>query len=404
MKVSYIYQDEYPWDIRIHKIVNSLSNAKIETHIVCRNRTGLGRSEKLSEYIYLHRLGKGIGCLTRTMLNFPAFFSPFWFNAVLSTVLKFNVDLIIVRDLPLAPTAYLVGKLTTRPVVMDMAENYPAMIKDTWAYGKIRPMDYVIRNPALLRMMERLLLPRLDGIFVVSNASRARVEEIVGESRKQIWVVGNTPVLSSPSKIVSHPLVDTLRRHDGLILLYVGGLEETRGLEIAIRAIPIIKTGLEKIFLVIVGEGSSTEMLKKLVLKLRVEDSVMFTGWLNPSYIPAVISRAHIGLIPHYVTEHTKTTLPNKLFDYMAQSKPVIVTNSASLEEIVKSGKCGRIYQDKNPEQLAQIVLEFVDPKVRKELGEAGFNAVRERYNWGVDEKNMLEAILRFSPGKQRGE
>jgi glycosyltransferase involved in cell wall biosynthesis len=397
VKISYIYQDEYPWDIRVSKITNSFAEAKIETHIVCRNRRGLPRSEKVSDYIYIQRLARGFGYLSRTILNFPAFFSPFWFKTILSTALRFNIDLLIVRDLPLGPTAYLVGKLIKTPVIMDMAENYPAMIKDSWTYGKMSTLDYLIRNSSLLRIMERWLLPRLHGILVVSEASRSRVKQLMNDKQTPIWVIGNTPVLDSASRLDNHPLIDILKRHNGLILVYVGGLEEGRGLDIAIRALSIVKEQLGKVVLVIVGEGSSMEMLKRLALKLGVIDNVIFAGWINQEYVPSIISEAHIGLIPHYVTEHTNTTLPNKIFDYMAQKKPVIVTNSNSLEEIVTSCKCGRVYQDRSPDQLAQVVLDLVDPNIRKEMGEAGFKAVREHYNWGVDEKNLLQAILNFS-------
>ena len=80
------------------------------------------------------------------------------------------------------------------PVIIDMAENYPAMIEDTWTFRGPNLFDYVIRNPMLLRKLEKWIIPRLDGVWVVSEASRRRVLEMTGE-RNPIWIVGNTPRL-----------------------------------------------------------------------------------------------------------------------------------------------------------------------------------------------------------------
>ena len=399
MKICYIYQDQYPWDVRVDKIMNSLADMNYEGHIVCRNRDGLPREEWVRDNLCIHRLWTTSDSVLRNIINFPAFFSPFWLHEIITVVKESKPDLIIVRDLPMAPAALFAGKLTSLPVIMDMAEDYPAMIRDTWTYGSPRPLDYVLRNPRLLRILEKWLLPRLDGFLVVSNPSKERVQKLIGSLEKPIWVVGNTPRLQS-NGMNTHPIVQKLRKFSGLILLYVGGLEEGRGLETVIRAVPLIKKEIGSLLLMIVGKGSAEMKLKELVKELGVEDNVDFGGWIEPKYIPLIISEADIGLIPHYVTEHTNTTLPNKLFDYMAQKKPVIVTNSLSLKEIVLSNQCGRVYNDKDTSHLKRTVMELTDPDLRKKLGEAGFNAVMKRYNWNIDRKILLEAISHFSSGR----
>ncbi len=151
MKVCYVYQDEYPWDIRVDKITRSLADRGMRTFIISRNRTGLPRDEQPGKNLYIRRLPAFRKGLARELLNFPAFFSPFWFWEILNIVVREDIDAIIVRDLPLVPTGYVVGKLARKPVIIDMAENYPAMLQDTWAYGRARPLDYLIRNPVLLK-------------------------------------------------------------------------------------------------------------------------------------------------------------------------------------------------------------------------------------------------------------
>jgi hypothetical protein len=83
---------------------------------------------------------------------FPAFFNPRWVRAIRRTVKRCASDLILVRDLPLAPTAIFVGGQCGVPVVLDMAENYPAMIRDIWTSRKNKLHDVLVRNPSIVAM------------------------------------------------------------------------------------------------------------------------------------------------------------------------------------------------------------------------------------------------------------
>ena len=74
MRVVYLFQDEYPWDIRVEKITSSFINLGISTTIVSRNRKGLAREEVKSSGLIIRRLPIGLTSIDRNFLNFPAFF------------------------------------------------------------------------------------------------------------------------------------------------------------------------------------------------------------------------------------------------------------------------------------------------------------------------------------------
>jgi glycosyltransferase involved in cell wall biosynthesis len=129
------------------------------------------------------------------------------------------------------------------------------------------------------------------------------------------------------------------------------------------------------------------------VNELNIQEHVLFTGWIDSKYIPSIIALSDICIVPHYVTEHTNTTIPNKIYDYMLQKKPVIVTNSESLAEIIKFANCGYIYEDNNPEELAKIICLLQNNVLREKLGLSGYNAVVEYYNWENDKKKLYKTI-----------
>lgn len=391
--VCYVFQGEYPWDVRAEKITTSLAAHGVHAHVVANNRRGLESAEQLAGGVMVHRLPRWPGRYLRYALNFPAFVSPVWLTAVSSVVIKNHCRLIIVRDLPLAPAAIAVGRLFSVPVLIDLAEDYPAMIRDGWRYRGPTLSDVVLRNPSLLRGLERWTIGRVDGLMVVCEQSRRRVARLLNGRPVPMWVVGNTPRRDSSHATVPHALVDRMRSHQGLTLLYTGRLEEFRGVETVIASIPSMqRSGVNPLF-VIAGKGTAEKKLQVLAHRLGVRDNVVFGGWVDHVFMPSIIEAADVCLVPHHVTENTNTTLPNKLFDYMSQGKPVITTNAASLIDVVGAYQCGRVYHDGSTEELTRTIVELKDPSVRAALGEAGRLAVQHQWNWEVDEKVLLRAV-----------
>jgi glycosyltransferase involved in cell wall biosynthesis len=393
MTACYVFQDEYPWDVRAEKILTSLASHGIAAHVVARNRLGGRTHEELSPGIQVHRLPALRNQWARDLVNFPAFFSPFWIATILRVVRRTKAKVIIVRDLPLSPAALLVGWITGLPVLMDMAENYPAMIQDTWTHRGRSGLDVILRNPSALKRLERFVLSRLDGVLVVSGHSGSRVHAL-GVPENRIWVVSNTPRTGGASGADGSDHSSNGERGE-LRLLYVGGMEESRGLEIVIRAMQIVARTLSARF-VIVGRGTTEPALRRLASQLGVADRIDFAGWVAPEEVPRIIGSADICLVPHYVTEHTHTTVPNKIFDYMLQRRPVVVTDALALREIVESAGCGEVYQDTDPASLAAAILRLADPGVRTGMGAAGRQAVLERYNWARDENVLIGAMREF--------
>ncbi len=394
--ICYIYQDVYPWDVRVEKIIKSISKVGIESHIISKNNGRLLREEILYNNIIVHRLPSSELEIVTQLMNFPMFFSPIWFSEIFSFARKKKPHLIIVRDLPLAPTALLVSKLTGIPILMDMAENYREMIRDTWNYRGVRILDYFIRNPNALKILEKITVPRMSGILVVSKYSAERVEGL-GIDKTRIWVVGNTPdILKNDNSRISE-MAKNVRNLSGFVLLYVGGLEESRGLDVVIKAMPSIIKKKKDVHLVIVGSGSAEMKLKKLADQLNIMNHVHFLGWIDNIYIHSIIENVDICIVPHYVTEHTNTTVPNKIFDYMLHKKPIIVTNAVALEDIVLTCMCGEVYEHKNPIDFAKKVLDLDDVLKREKLGLNGYFAVIEQYNWDKDEKVLLDAISKLT-------
>lgn len=394
MKICYFYQDVYPWDVRVEKIMASVVKMGFQGHILSKNNGALPLAEKVGDNLFIHRLYSNPNKLANNIMNVPAFFSPFWILAMLMLVKKIRPELIIIRDLPLAPAAVWVGKLTKCPVLMDMAENYPAMIRDTWNYRGPKLIDYIIRNPLFLKYLEKIVVPKMEGVLVVSQYSAERVK-MLGVNPERIWVVSNTPPITPKgnNSNIDNELFNQIRELSSFILIYVGGLEESRGLDVVIKSLPKMIQKIPDALFVIVGKGSSEMNLKSLSIELGIQKHVYFTGWINNKYVASAIKASDVCIVPHYVSEHIHSTIPNKIFDYMLQKKPVLATNAIALEDIIVSNDCGLIYKNGDHDDLASKAIQLKNQEVRDRFGLNGYKAVIDIYNWKNDEKRLSTAL-----------
>ncbi|HEX6814809.1 MAG TPA: glycosyltransferase, partial [Gemmatimonadaceae bacterium] len=128
LRVVYLWDADYPWDVRTEKVCATLSSAGHDVHIVARNKAWRHLAERMPEGT-VHRMTpwRFVGRRADAALGFPLFCSPRWRGLLDQTVRDVQPRAIIVRDLPLAPTAVSIGRRRHVPVVLDLAENYPAM-------------------------------------------------------------------------------------------------------------------------------------------------------------------------------------------------------------------------------------------------------------------------------------
>jgi glycosyltransferase involved in cell wall biosynthesis len=394
MRVLFIWDGDYPWDIRVEKFCNALTETGEEIHLVCRNLARRPR-EELYRDIHLHRLPflpKWLGKLNAAF-TFPAFFSPVWLWNMYRRGYKHSCDVIIVRDLPMAPAAIFIGRLLRIPVIMDMAECYPEMLRSRWKHQKASFIDRLVRNPALADKVEKWAVRSLDAVLPVVQESRDRLVRM-GVDPSRVFIVSNTPEKKRFDEAAA--TVEAVAPADRpLEVFYVGLVNASRGLDTVIDAVDLFAKAGGKMTLRVVGTGAQLAYLQKTVVERNLHSHVVFEGWVENTRVPAMVARADAGIVPHHSTTHWQNTIPNKLFDYMAAGKPVITTNVPPVARVVNEASCGMVFEDYNAQQLARIFETLQDRALCRTLGENGRRAVAERYNWDAEKPALRAALAR---------
>lgn len=398
VRVLFVWDSDYPWDVRVEKICDTLVQNSCEVHLVCRNEKRRP-SEDCYQGAAIHRIGlpRWVPGWMNSLATFPAFVNPLWFYKIYSLVRRYKIQLIVVRDLPMALAAVWAGRIYGVPVILDMAECYPELIRAVWKFEPPRLVNYIVRNPSFADWVERLTFRMVAHTLVVVEEARDRLIGM-GVNRAAITIVGNTPRHDRfLNAAASFP--GSLKEHRGkFVLVYVGFVNHSRGLDTIVKALKKLVSHTPNVHLVVVGSGNAVKDLQALVRELQLEAHVSFEGWIDNSLVPSYIASADVCVIPHRKCSHWDNTIPNKLFDYMAAKKPVLGSDVIPMRRILTDTQCGLVYRDDDATDCCQQLVKLLDPTLREKLGAQGVQAVVEKYNWGEDAQKFLLGVKAALP------
>ena len=400
-RVLHIWYADYPWDVRVQKVIVGLRRRGWYVDVVARNKRNSSDCETI-DGATIHRLPsiRFLGRSLNGLLSFPAFLNPRWIRHIWRVARRTKPDVILVRDLPLAPAAIWVGRLLRTPVVLDMAEDYPGLLRALWENRVAKPVDRLVRNPTLASFVERWVLRRVDGVVCVIEESADRVRSL-GVPEPKISVVRNTPIIDETSK-----RRDNLDASGELLIAYLGLIERHRGVHDLVRAVVECRKRNWPVKLVVVGDGVGLPEIRALATECgELGHGVELLGRLENRRAIEVIAKANVGAIPHIPCAAWNTTIPNKLFDYMSLGLPVLASDVPPVRRIVLQEGCGVCYRSGDIMDLVSKIEELRSLSTRTRMAAAGIAAVAERYNWLQDSERLDSALHRavvrsHRPGK----
>lgn len=388
MKILMLLDREFPPDIRVENEAHSLIKAGHEIHILCYD---FSQKEPFEQHkgINIHRFRikkqiakKALGLI----LNVPIY-KWIWKKQLINLLKKEHFDAVHIHDLPLCILISILKKYRM-PIIADMHENYPFLVAEQYYMKSI--LGRIIFRYRNWFKKEKKWLSQADHIICVAPEMKNRLEETLGKSNN-IQIVPNT--FSFDSFGANQIEIDGLRKkfNSNFIILYVGGFDYGRGLDILISAMKHLKTRISDFALVLVGDGSILQELIQHVESQGINDLVYFEGWKPASHVKSYIEASSVCVIPHLKSEQTDNSSPNKLFQYMFFERPVISSNCTSLEKIISDENCGLVFKDKDVQDLADKLYQiYQNPNLASTMGSNGKSAVLNIYNWETTVKPLI--------------
>ncbi|AEN06206.1 glycosyl transferase group 1 [halophilic archaeon DL31] len=406
MKVCMVLGERYPPDARVRKETAVLRDAGHDVRVLTERRSTDGSTGGADEP--RRETVNGVDVLEFTNAN-PSSGSklariygtlvhgtyPRWDRRVREQV-DDGVDIVHVHDLELARTALrAAGDCLT---VLDLHENYPEAVVQ---YRRTDTLLETVTSPH--KVARRVFRPKRhwDERLVSALSEADHTLAVVPEAKERYLEVGG---VDEDISIVSNT-VDTewfdgnmeavpVSLRDGFVLTYIGTLSGNhRGVDTAVRALAILRESVPDARLRIVGGRSKLKgELQQLAAELGIESAVEFTGWVDGETFPSHMAAADVGLVPHRSTAHTNTTVPHKLFQYMAAGLPVLATETTAVARGVREADAGVVVPPEDPRAMAEAAETLADPGTADRLGTNARRAAETTYNWSRD-ADRLRAV-----------
>lgn len=291
-------------------------------------------------------------------------FISFMFSSFFAGIKIHQVDLVWGTSPPIfqSVTAWLLAKTKKAPFVLEIRDLWPAF---AIAMG-------VLKNPILIKSsqwLESFLYKQANQVIVNSPGFIDYVTER-GARYVQLIPNGADPAMfSEPANGKNYRR--QLELEDKFVVTYAGAHGPSNDLGVVLQAAEILKDKKDICFL-LVGDGKEKKVLQNHA-SLRDLNNVRFMPPVPKLEVHRILAASDACIAILKPLEWYKTTYPNKVFDYMAAERPVILAIDGVIREVIEHANAGIFVKPGDPQALAQAILSlYQNPEQSKQLGKNG--------------------------------
>ncbi len=356
MKICFAFLGNYKHDSRITNLANSLKDEGHHVEVISFDWFGI-KNDIIEEDATVYKLHRGENRLL--------FYFDFAIK-LLNKLFSIKANVYFAEDIYTLPFVYWAARLRNARVYYNSRELYPFI-------------GGLTKRPLLqwtIRQIEKFFIKRVDFVLTTGELDSEFLHNYYGITNT--LVIRNIPLYRRPAKKIDIRKLYNIPE-ENLIVLYQGMLLNGRGLGYFIKEL----THLERVTLLILGEGEKKEYFKKLAEEYSVSNNIIWGGIIEQSELINYTAAADAGLcLIENISISYYHALPNKLFEYIMAGLPVISSNLPQMKKIVTQYRVGEIVDIENGESVADIINKWLNN--RSLLNDYRKNCLKaaEELNW----------------------
>ena len=280
-------------------------------------------------------------------------------------------------------TAWLVARIKRAKFLLEIRDLWPAF---AIAVG-------VVQNKFIISLslwLERFLYRHADQLIVNSPGFIQHVQEKGG---KNITLIPNgADETFFQQNLQKEHHLNSLWKNQ-FVVLYAGAHGMSNDLSTVLAAAKLLAEQNDILF-AFLGDGKEKNHLIEEAGNLNLRN-VQFIDPVPKTEISAYFQAASACLAILKPLELYKTTYPNKVFDYMAAGKPIILAIDGVIRDVVEDAGCGYFCQPADPQAIAHCILKLkgLDPSALQSLGENGKEYLRQHFDRKIIGKYFSDMI-----------
>jgi glycosyltransferase involved in cell wall biosynthesis len=243
-----------------------------------------------------------------------------------------------------------------------------------------------------LSFIKKVALSKAKKVISVSNHTKMMAQNWSNVFKKaEVCPLGIDLQLSQPlsnNSVKEHKHVLRDRRTILIVARMDANEVYSKGHQELIETVALLKERLPEILLIIVGRGSAKSMFERLVVERKIENNVLFTGFVPDEKLHSYYKHCDVFAMPSRGEGFGLVYL-----EAMAYGKPCIGSNADAAKEVISDGEAGYCVNPDNIEELAERLFQLLtDSELRKKMGKAG----QKRYLENFTEQKFHERFRRI--------
>ncbi|MGH9368297.1 MAG: glycosyltransferase, partial [Thermoanaerobaculia bacterium] len=246
------------------------------------------------------------------------------------------------------------------------------------------------------------LYRRVDRVIVHADANRAELlkEFQVGAERVEVVPHGSYDFLLPEGEIERVAARTRLGLpSSGRIVLFLGLIKRYKGLEVLVDAFRQIAGRLPDAKLLIVGglfpNAAGYSFYRQLLDEIAGDPQVITI----PEYVPVETVGLYLCAADVVALPYVKTYHSGVLLAAYAAGRPVVVTDTGGMPEVVEEGRTGFVVPTRDPEALGSALARILENAPRAAaMGERAGQLARTTYSWeriAVRTARLYRAVAR---------
>lgn len=277
-------------------------------------------------------------------------------------------DVVLASSTPLTVgvPGMIAGLWHRAPFVFEVRDLWP---KYAIAYG-------ALRNRWLIRIaeaLERLCYARADRVVTICETIAQDIREAGGPGDKLVCIpIGADIAPEAPRRD---------RRAGPFRVVYTGAHSTVNALDFVLDAAHLVAARGLAVEFHFYGDGRDKAALEARAARDGLVD-VQFHGFVPKDQIPTILRDADACVISARDIPEARAIFPNKFFDYVAASRPVIVNFPGELADVIAREEIGVVVPPGDATAFADAIERLArTPELCLRLGERARALAAERYD-----------------------
>ncbi|MEA3349477.1 MAG: glycosyltransferase family 4 protein [Chloroflexota bacterium] len=388
-----------PGGTRHHEIARYLAEQGHRVTVIASSVSYLTGASDDTQIPWVERQQDGKNISVLRSYTYPALHKSFvhriisFFSFMLSSFIVGlgvrDIDLVWGTSPPIFQglTAWLLARLKRVPFMFEVRDLWPAF---AIAVG-------VLKNKPLIRAsqwMEKFLYRHADQLLVNSPGFIEHVQARGGSSIKLVPNGADVRMFDPDADGAAFRCKHGLEGK--FIALYAGAHGMSNDLDIILDAADRLRAE-PNIAIVLLGDGKEKPALMKKAAKMDLPN-LHFLAPLPKTEMAAPLAAANACIAILKPIELYKTVYPNKVFDYMAAGRAVILAIDGVIRDVVDSANCGITVPPGDADSLTAAIRSLNEnPQRGRALGRNGRRYVEEHFDRRALSKKILALMDQIS-------